>query len=461
MRRHHHLFGFSFWFFFLLTTIFLSGCAGSSLFTSYPRQMADIRPLLDSPAPQQALPRLSAGLNGNDALLYAQEAGRSAQIAGDFQHSKRLFNQAIADYQHEDDRAYISLSALGANSGAVLLNDNAIPYHGNPFERIMLHQYQALNYLFDKDMPGALVEVRRAGELQALTAERYANSQPAQDINNGQVNAQLARLTEASDERNNLLNAYSYTLTGLIYALANQPNDAFIDYRKAIRLSPDNAFLQRALLQLAQQLGMPEYRQWQSLWPTAANYLQHQPPRHKNGHLIMLYEQGFIPAKQAFTVPFRVDNYWQSIALPTYATPLTPAPLPQVSGLPQPLVLAPLVDLAPLAITALREQLPAIWLRQASRAYAKTQINQQSARQTDLLAVASQIANLVSEQADRRSWLSLPRQVGIAEQSLPPGQYQVQFSRQQAQTITVSPGKTTLVWAMNTGNYTHFYSIII
>lgn len=439
----------------------LGGCAGSSLFVSYPSQMADVRRALNTPTPKVVLPELEAGLDGQDALLYAEEAGRVAQISGDFKASENYYRKAIADYRHFDDKAVISASDLGATASSILLNDNAIPYEGAGFERIMVHQYQALNYLFSGDYEGALVEVRRANELQALEQKKYESESAVQDIENGQVSAEMQRLQRmAGDVENSFLNAYSYYVTGLLYELLGQPNDAFIDYRKAARLAPGNPYLEQDLVRLAKQLHMPQYTEFKKRWGDA------KPRPKQDGQLVLLIERGLVPAKESFTVPFTIDGYWQRVTLPTYAgrgAPVLPA---NISGTGKPIQAAPIANIDAMAITALKEQMPGIMLRQAARVAAKAEMNQQAGgsrnqRQDDFAGVAMQLFNLVSEQADRRSWLTLPKQAQIAREYLKPGHYPLRLDNSQTYDVEIQTGKTTLVWAIDTGNVIRFYSIII
>lgn len=79
---------------------------------------------------------------------------------------------------------------------------------------------------------------------------------------------------------------------------------------------------------------------------------------------------------------------------------------------------------------------------------------------SDLGVIAMQIFNVVTEQADRRSWLTLPRQAQIARQFVDAGSYQLTLDNQGTE-IQVESGKTTLVWAIDTGNVTRFYTKLI
>lgn len=448
-------------FYYCILMLCLSGCAVNSLFVSYPAQMAPIKQQLNSNQPQKALSTLkeTVGNNsGNDSLLYHQEAGRLAQINGDFSTSKKYYAKAIADYQAFDDKAIISASNIGSSAGSLILNDNAIPYQGAGFERIMLHQYQALNYLFEKDYQGALVEVRRANALQTVEQEKYRQSQQnIAQMDNGQVNTEIDKLNEqVKDASNSFINAYSYYITGLLYELSGQSNDAFIDYRKAAQLSPSNPYLKQTLLRLAKTLAMPQYKQFQQQWGKA------EFPASNEGQLILIVERGFVPEKQEFTVPIRVEGHWQRITLPTYSAKNKAVSPAYIQGLGKPLTAAPIANIDTLAITALTEQMPSILLRQAGRAYTKAELNQSVAEKNpsdSFAVVAMEIFNLISEQADRRSWLTLPKQAQIATSYLKAGRYPLILDNNAHTEIKIEKHKTTLVWAIDLGNTIRFHVI--
>lgn len=139
-----------------------------------------------------------------------------------------------------------------------------------------------------------------------------------------------------------------------------------------------------------------------------------------------------------------------------------------ITGLPSPLKAQTIANIDALAVTALKEELPMALVRQAARVYAKAEMassvrsdSKRRHNETDYGAIAMQIFNVVSEQADRRSWLTLPQQAQIARSYVDAGQYNVGLDSRSTAEITIETGRTTLVWAIDTGNYTRFYSIII
>lgn len=441
-----------------------SGCAYNSIFINYPAQIAPIKQDLNTATPMADIDKLASNIQGNDGLLYAQEAGRIAQVAGDFASSKKYYEQAVAAYTAFDDKAKISASDIGATATSLVLNDNAIPYRGPGFERIMLHQYQALNYLFSGDYQGALVEVRRSNELQSSEQERYQKSQKSvQAMANGTVDAEVNKLGQAAGTvTSSFLNAYSYYTTGVLHEVLGEPNDAFIDYRKAAQITPDNTYLQQDLVRLAKQLGMPQYDEFKKRWGDA------KLPKAGEGQVVLMVEKGFVPEKQALTVPFTIHGNWQTVSLATYGPNNSYVPETQVQGLGTVLKTEPIANIDALAITALKEDLPGTLVRQVARVYAKSEMAYQVEKSgkpgnnaADIGSIAMQIFNVVTEQADRRSWLTLPKQAQIGRRYLNPGEYTLQLDKAPPTKIDVAAGKTTLVWAIDTGNYTRIYSIII
>ncbi|WP_143562278.1 COG3014 family protein [Shewanella sp. UCD-KL12] len=452
------------WIYLPLLTFSLSGCAFNSVFINYPSQIAPVKAQLNTHEPMKQLNDVAANISGADGLLYAQEAGRVAQISGDFTSSKKFYQDAVSAYSKFDDKATISASDMGATASSLFINDNVIPYRGPGYERVMLHQYQALNYLFSGDQQGALVEVRRSNQLQSSEQARYQKSQKSvQAMANGTIDAEVNKLGKAAGTvTSSFLNAYSYYTTGLLHEILGEPNDAFIDYRKAAQITPNNPYLQQDLVRLATQLSMPQQEEFERRWGKATFQKEGQ------GQVIVLLERGFVPEKQSLTVPFTIHGNWQTASLATYTSNSAAVKSGKINGLGSPLIAAPIANLDALAITALKEELPAALVRQAARVYAKSEMarsvesdSKKRHNETDFAAIAMQIFNVVTEQADRRSWLTLPKQAQIARTYLKSGSYSVKLDNAPAKEIKVQSGRTTLVWAIDTGNYTRFYSIII
>jgi len=452
------------WLLLPLFSFLISGCALNSIFINYPSQIAPVKAQLNTSNPIKGVLEVESKISGADGLLYAQEAGRVAQISGDFEASKKYYQQAVAGYLKFDDKATLSVTDMGATASSLFINDNVIPYRGPGYERVMLHQYQALNYMFSGDQQGALVEVRRSNDLQSFEQARYQKSnESVQAMANGTIDAEVNKLEKAAGSvTSSFLNAYSYYTTGVLHEILGEPNDAFIDYRKAAQISPNNPYLQKDLVRLAKQLSMPQADEFERRWGKATTAKKDQ------GEVIFLIERGFVPEKQSLTVPFTIHGNWQTASLATYTSNSRPVSPGKIKGLGKSMTAAPIANLDALAITALKEELPAALIRQAARVYAKSEMarsvesgSKKRNNETDIGVIAMQIFNVVTEQADRRSWLTLPKQAQIARTYLNNGSYSVQLDNGTPAQVEVKSGRTTLVWAVDTGNYTRFYSIII
>lgn len=423
----------------------LGGCAASSVFNPYPLQAQAFRNAatgLDSAA---TLAKLDQKRTSADRLLYLLERGRLAQLQGDFAGSRTDFEEAIAVFRANDDKARLTLSGTGATGSAMLTNDNAIPYKGYGYERVMLHQFQAFNFLGLGDTTGATVELRRAAQVQRELELKHADEigkvqgEAAQGgVLLGEFDNHFAGMDViAGRVKNSFQNGYTFYTAAVIWEALGEYNDALVDYKKALELAPDNAALRDDVIRANQHFDGKPARQ-----PAAA----------PTGTVVVLFEQGFVPAKRAagLGIP-TTDGGIFSIQFPVYdrydyQPPTALAVRTDTGGSAS---TALLVDTSALAVKALREQVPAMLLRQVLRARAKYEMQKQALDKGGLGGqFLANIYNLVSEQADLRSWLTLPANAQGLRLTLPAGSRSLEFASvagSLSQPVEVKAGRTTLV----------------
>ena len=153
----------------LLAGLLLGGCASrwQDLFVSYSDQMVPLRNQLLLGHAAEALPEVRESTPGDDTYVLDQlEKGRIAWLAGQDAISKQGFAAADSRLAWEESQARYRLSQGLAQAGSLLTNDQTMAYRAPDYERTMLHHYLALNYLQRGDAEGALVEVRRANQVQ-------------------------------------------------------------------------------------------------------------------------------------------------------------------------------------------------------------------------------------------------------------------------------------------------------
>ncbi len=453
----------------MVVLLMLAGCAATSTFIAYPHK---IQPLITSLSDRTPIDLSQCLLNeckSNDLILYTMERGRYAQIIGNSAASTSDFSASMAKIAENDAKALISASGIGANVAATLVNDNAIPYEGEGYERVLLHHYQALNYLNKKDIEGAGVEVRRANAEQEDSLKRFekevvnAQREATQKKVGGsasRVVSQYAQMDEVAGKvKNSFQNAYTFYLSGFIYELLKQPNDAYIDYKKALEIYPENSYLQKDVLRLSTQLAMDdELLELKQRFPIDTKQFVAKNSA-GSGELLVLFEDGFAPQKHEMKIALSLyTGNLVTIAFPIYQEKWSSHVPLQVIGNNQFIgYTEPICDVRALAVKALKEQAPVIATRQIIRAVAKEATAAEAKKQMgDLGQFAANIWSLISENADLRSWLTLPSNAQILRTTIPAGRYKLALQHPMAGMpayihVTITAGGKSVLQVVRTG----------
>jgi hypothetical protein len=448
------------------------GTASCGTFSHYPQGMEQttLAPLRTGQNPNYQKTFRRRTTKKIAGTLFALEMGRTAQLAGDFEASRAAFETAFAGIEDLDNRAVVSARGAVAQGSAVLVNDKAIPYRTPSYERTLAHHYQALNYLALGDLTGAGVEVRRANreqeealrrrEKEVAKAKSKESNAPADDERDPHLGAVYAGLDQlAGSVKSSFQNAATFYVSAVIWEMLGEQNDAYIDVKKALEIAPENHFLQLDAVRLAKRLGMREdLEDYERRFPRAAKM-----PAAGSGkladkaRLVVVYEEGLVPPKVELEVPYPLTSTDSIglVALPTYAAaPPPPAPVRVALDGQSLASTAPICNVGALAARALAEQMPGILTRQLARAIAKGAASKAahdaggSAGQLAELAVL--LYNVASEQADLRSWLTLPAHVQIFSTYVDAGDRSVALAGPGAGTawtgpVTLRAGKTTLI----------------
>ncbi|MDO9081613.1 MAG: hypothetical protein Q7U44_12500 [Desulfuromonadales bacterium] len=456
--------------------LLLAGCSFSTTFQSYPHKIAPLQQQLTRPPSSVDLSStFKRERRGSDKILYNLEHGRAAQLLGQTEISRNNFAVAIAAIRSNEERALVSASQIGASLASFATNDNALPYLGEGYERVLLHHYQALNYLLEADLSGAAVEFRWANNEQREALNRHAKEldraekeaqkkgvgNPAE---NNEFQRRYAQLDEAAGRlKNSFQNAYSFYLSGVVYELQREENDAYIDYKKALEIYPENVYVQRDVLRLARRLQMDDdlatlAKRFPTLYNTTA-----VAEKREEGEIILLYEEGFVPPREEIKIPFFLPGGIVTLAFPYYRGPWRDYyPSLEVMTGNTPLGRTEfLCDVRGLALKSLQEKMPILLTRQVVRAVSKS-LAQQAARQKfgDIGQLGMMVYSVISENADLRSWLTLPENVQILRVNLPSGEQQLRLQSPNSLlgtnlAVDVKSGGKTIVYAVKTGNQFH------
>lgn len=209
-----------------------------------------------------------------NTLLNYLEKGKLAHLQKDYLLSNELFNKA--DLFIEDDKKNIGNQALG-----ILINPEKEFYKAEDFEKVAIHYYKALNYIFLRQFDEALVEAKR-------------------------INLQLQKINDKypKGKKNRYKSdAFALNLQGLLYEATGNLNDAFIAYRNAVELYLEHEGvyfgvtipnqLKQDVVNTAHQLGFKnEEERFSDLFD-----LEYIPKQANENSLVVFWENGLVPYK--------------------------------------------------------------------------------------------------------------------------------------------------------------------
>ncbi len=400
-------------------------------------------------------------------VLYGMDRGMTLQLAGDYQQSNAVLEQA----EEELDRLYTR--KIRTESLAFMTNDTALFYEGDSYEQVLINVLKALNYAVLGEWQDALVEARRIDQ---------------------RLNVLSDRTQEKNAYRDDGLARY---LSGILYESTGDVNNAFIAYRKAYEtFDATRAWshtavpsqLREDLLRTAEALHftqeLAEYQQLfpDSRWETSQALQQlaqvvvisynGRAPRKEDQFLdlpisldalqLVLLNRGFSQSNRQSnrgvdTVLYGLNGRVVRVALPRLVPQKTQVPVDRVSliqdnGTRVALNTELVHNVTALAGKALSERMAVITgkaLARAATKFALAEATMRSAQQASgknagpwvglLVGLLTKGLAVASEEADKRSWQTLPDEIHLARVWVPPGRYQVQSQSDGGSHDTLKP----------------------
>lgn len=381
----------------------LAGCATfSETIQSTERSLAQQQPKLALAEYEKRKP------GSADQVLYLMNRGMLLRMAGDYEQSTRELEEA--------KKLIDNLRAVSLREQALsfAVNDATTSFVGEDFEQVMVHAYLALNYLEQRRLDAARVEALQADLL-------------------------LRQIAPGSLVRPYAEDAFTRYLTGIVYEDQREWSDAMIAYRKAHEAYQGQLErfgvalpepLKHDLIRLADRMGLDQeaerYRKSFGIKDTlsAAALLE-------RGEVILTVHAGLAPAKRehAVTVVNPSTGRLLRLALPQYHSRGHPFAYARVSVESQSATTSRVASIDAIAIKSLESRMPAITARALARMIAKDSMakaassGDRGSSGQALAGLAINIAAVLSERADTRSWFTLPGEIHLARLSLPAGSY--------------------------------------
>ena len=427
---------------FLLIISLMIGCGGY--------KMEVVKNELATGQPEKAYDHLQKDAPEKPDLPFLYELGLTAHYADRFTES----NKALADAEIVSDELYTI--SITKEFIARSVTSQLRPYPGVHYERVLSHYYRALNYFYLDQLKSSLVECRRATRFIPIYMDENDNYKTF-------GSAFLAYLSGTLFEAQGNV-AY---MVGASLEAQREWNNAFISYRQAelhyrhgkektnIPMPKDLGY---SLVRLARKLGFTEeLTRYQRQYGT--------PPAHPKdyGELILFYESGYVPEIGEVTLTFPIlksdpiakgkhDESAKEAFIPTllgregksYSTveleyivhvamPTIGSNRPQYRGIKvvvgnEPANGVLVEDVEKIAIATLDAGRVAMLFETLLRGLAKYLVSREAGKQHEALGTIANLAGVLTERADMRSWRTLPNQIFMVRMLLPAGTHTLKLS---------------------------------
>lgn len=368
----------------LCLVLLVTACAGTGQLERARSQLRDGDPVaaLDTLADVE-LPR-------RDQLLLYLDRGLAAHAAGRFRDSIAALDQADELIKSLD---IVSVSEQGAT---LIVNDRAASYRGESAEHLWIRTFQMLNYLALGEAEGAAVEARRA----LVVLDEHGD-------------------TLAGDPVSRLLIAMSFEAAG-------QYDSASVEYRKLVTGAAPDGVLRAAWLNARRTARPDTATEIAARLSTDTLDDVQQEYAARDGELVIVLADGFVPRKRAGDLFVSIDL---RVSFPYYERSYgtrTPDIDVVVDGRNARMTRVD-THLVDIARASLEERGKRLAVRHAARAAVKYNIAHQVSREDQLAGELVRLLLFVLEQADTRSWATLPATLTLAQVPLPPGNHDVEL----------------------------------
>ena len=418
-------------------------------------------------------------------LLYLMDRGMTQHLSEQYQASNATLEQA------DDEVERLYTKSIRTETKAFLLNDTELPFEGEPFEQVMINVVKALNYAELGQWNDAVVEARRIDHRLNVLADQADSKSAYKD------------------------DGFARYLSGILYEITGDLNNAFVAYRRAYDAytqtrswlrTPPPTELRRDLLRITDALHLSaehqEYQQtfsdlaWQSpgdtqqLAQVVVISYNGRAPRKEDLfidlpisldalNLVLLTKQfgrgnrQSQEARGAESVLYGLNGRIVRVAIPRLVPQKTQVQYGEIvltssSGSTVEGRTQVAHNLTSAAEKRLEERLPGISVKAAARAAVKYAMAEGVGRGAQAAAgkdaspligiLAGGIAHALAigtEEADKRSWRTLPDEIHIARLWVQPGEYELRYrpisklggaaGRDVARKLTMKAGETTVM----------------
>jgi hypothetical protein len=377
---------------FLLAAIALTQVACVSV----THERGEIENYLLTQQPEKALTTLeNYKPEDRNKSLYLLDKAMLLQMQNRFEDSNSTFEKAKTLTKKLD------AISLREQAAAITINDSQRSYLPQNFEQVLVHCFQAINYL----------------QLQQYNEARV----------------EILQLSELLKQKDDLRMPFARYLSGLVFEFNQELDNALISYRKSYQAygsynSAIPLMLKEDLLRLTDYLGLKqEHKKFLDefeldVWPK-------QQEVDQQAHAVALVFNGLIPRKHSFDINVQSpsDGQLHRISIPFYEHRAVKVYRAELSSETSSTNSELIAQLDKQARTALDNEMPSIIARTIARVSIKNTAVDKTRDDSPLLSLALNLATFLTEQADTRAWNTLPQQILIMRLNLPAGTHDLKL----------------------------------
>ncbi|WP_130910608.1 hypothetical protein [Pseudomonas sp. Sample_9] len=354
-------------------------------------------------------------------LLYYFEKGAVLSAGGELPQSQaawRSAEQMVVERQDTIETTGDKLLAAMGNHWGSIINDKLRRYDGYDYEKVMLTTQMALNQLAVNDFDGARTDIKKTHEREALIArqreleyERVEEVAKKQGVRVHYKDLQgypvvMLDAPAVIALKNGYQSAFSHYLAGFTYEALGEKNLAAPGYRQAIELRPDLPFFQQAL----RDLDSPGLKSDES-------------------DVLIIVQSGLAPARSSLRVPYPVkladgQVIVANISFPVMVPDTSTPSFNQIGIDGRQKKLIPVNSITDMSLRTLRDDMPGIIQRTTYRAFLAADVQATDNRRDP--SKASYVTHWDGfEQADTRTWRTLPNLTQVMRLRLKKGEHAI------------------------------------
>lgn len=403
----------------------LAGCVANPM-RQYDSELKETTQLIKNGSVKQAIVQIDKNNSGvsvskDKDILYYLEKGELLTLDNNYLEGRDTWLKADELVREWEESVKSDPSKVIGDIGSYLINDKARRYDGQDYEKVMLSTNLTLSHVMQGNYDLARVEMKKTYEreklIESFREKEYDKLQEQGKSQN--VTTDIKQMKdypmgeldspEVSGLKNGFQNAFSHYLAGYFFEVTGEKSLAEPGYRNALQLAPNSR---------AAQIGLKE--------------IGRRRPGANESDVLFVVESGFAPSWKSITIPVPVPRKNGLMATPL-SFPMIKSESPgfvpsSISVAGKQVPVETLTNIDAMARRQLKDQMPGILLRTVIRAVVKSVAQDQAYKSSLGLGVVTNVATVVTEQADDRSWRTLPEKISIARAILPKGRQTIEFS---------------------------------